>query len=182
MHDADGAIEFRADLATEKIGHGGVTIGSACGEICAVRFAPDAGELSRRMLYIALNGELPDPRVIGFVENPFAIGMPSGEVGVHVRLAGSEPDLADNHISEGDGLACSDDEFSGLSGLKGIELDHPSARCVGGGALRHPRESHGHRFTGVGPTPHGNGLIALQDHVVREKRGKADPVARSTHK
>jgi hypothetical protein len=69
-----------------------------------------------------------------------------------------------------------------LSGLKGIELDHPSARCVGGGALRHPRESHGHRFTGGGPTPHGNGLIALQDHVVREKRGKADPVARSTHK
>ena len=59
-------------------------------------------------------------------------------------------------------------------GLKGVELEHPLAVRVGGGGLGLAGKGDGHGFTRIGPAPDGHGLLALEDHVVGNRRGQAE--------
>ena len=53
---------------------------------------------------------------------------------------------------------------------EGVELQHPLAVGVRGGGLRLAREGDGHRLAGVGPTPDRHRLLALENHMVRDRK------------
>ena len=59
-------------------------------------------------------------------------------------------------------------------GLEGVEFQHPLTVGVRGRELGLAGEGHGHRLAGVGPTPDRHGLLALEDHVVGDRRGQAE--------
>jgi hypothetical protein len=89
----------------------------------------------------------------------------------HVRLPGAEPHLAHEHILYLDLAAF----FAGheqrprfFTRSERIELQRPFAIRRGDGRLRLPGEGNRYRFPRIRPAPHGDGFVALQDHVLRE--------------
>ena len=95
----------------------------------------------------------------------------------HVRLARAEPDFAHEdifHLELMSVLTRDGERARFGGGLKGVELKHPLAVRVGGGGLGLPSEGDGHGFARIGPTPDGHRLLALEDHVVGDRRGQAE--------
>jgi len=95
----------------------------------------------------------------------------------HVGLAGAEPDFADEdvlHFKLMTILARHDECARFGGGLEGVELEHPLAVRVGGGGLGLAREGDGDGFTRIGPAPDGHRLLALEDHVVGDRRSQAE--------
>ena len=99
---------------------------------------------------------------------------------VHVGLAGSEPDLADQDVGErerrawGGGSGGHDTERArfGAGGHR-IESDAPAAAGIGRGRVGLAGEGDRDGFPGIGRSPDGNGHFALQHHVVGERAGEA---------
>jgi hypothetical protein len=91
----------------------------------------------------------------------------------HVRLAGTEPDLADEHVMHRDCIFAGDDEIGGLGGRRQrIEVNNPVAvaggRRTGGLAVK----SDGDGLAGIGAAPDRDRLVALEHGMIGKKRGK----------
>ena len=109
----------------------------------------DFGVLSRRLLVF---------EIITVTDGP-----------LHVRLAGADPDLADEHVGEGDGVVALDGYRERAARFLGRQFDGPFAVVVGNArrgitGAQCDRDLLAH----VGPAPHGNRLLALENHVVAE--------------
>ena len=105
---------------------------------------------------------------------PF-LGIIITEGELHVRLAGGEPDLTDEHILEIDLVFALHRHRAGFGGGQHrIELEHPFAGGVGHGLLHLTGEFHSHLFALVGPSPDGNLLVALKDHFAVDGFRQAD--------
>ena len=91
----------------------------------------------------------------------------------HVGLTGAEPNLADEHVLNFNlaSVLAGDGKGARLGrGFERIELERPLAVSARSCGLRLTCKEDGHRFARIGPAPDGDGLLALQDHVVREQR------------
>ena len=89
-----------------------------------------------------------------------------GDSPFHVGLPGANPDFAHEHVLELDLVVPLDRQGRGLGTcLQFVEFDHPLAILAGDGAFFLPTEGDGDLFSLVGPTPDGNGHVALEDHV-----------------
>ena len=92
---------------------------------------------------------------------------------VHVRLTGAEPDVADEHVFEFDGLRpTAHGERVRTAGWERADARRPTARGVGRGGFAHGLtvERNLHDVARRGPTPHRGRDLALQHHVVGEER------------
>src|SRR4051812_30496597 len=92
----------------------------------------------------------------------------------HVRLAGAEPDFADEKVVDGEMVFAFDLELYGRAGMKGTERDAPIAFGVGLGFLRLAGERDRDVFTGIGEAPDGHGHLALEHGVLGEDGWKLD--------
>ena len=97
---------------------------------------------------MARHQEKPDLRVGGLGHFGGAVlGQPQGKL--HVRLAGTEPDVADQHVGESDGVLCPHGQGGrgGLGGQRGqVGAPLPVGASRRGGRL--PTQRHGHLFPG----------------------------------
>ena len=101
----------------------------------------------------------------------------------HVRLAGGDPDLANDNVRQRDGIFTRNHEIGGrgVGGERG-EVDAPFSGGIGGGrdflagdiARGAGAEGDGDFFAGVGRAPDRDWLVALQDGVVGEQRREHD--------
>ena len=90
---------------------------------------------------------------------------------LHVALAGTEPDVADQNIVDGDwclviGGRSQLPRFGGSG--QGIEVDLPLAVRAGHSRLLLPRKFYSYSFAGRTPAPDWDGPVALQNGVIRE--------------
>ena len=172
VDQADGDADFLMDLATKEIEDGGEAtdvVGRASAP-CTFAFGGRGGGVGRGFLVMT------DQRVVrsGLLGVEVIRGLDGHR---HVRLARAEPDFAHEYVFyfELMSFLAGHDEcprFGG--GLEGIELEHPLAVGIRGGGLGLASEGDGHGLARIGPTPDGHGLLALENHVVGDRRGQAE--------
>jgi hypothetical protein len=86
------------------------------------------------------NLDVPHLRIIGrrdLVGRAVAIG----DHPFHVRLAGTEPDLADEHVFQADGILARDGQIGGTTGRLSGQVDPPRAVVAGRGGFARPLPS-----------------------------------------
>ena len=105
-------------------------------------------------------------RIVGF-----------GQFHLHVRLAGAEPDIADEKILHLNCVLPGHHHLQRTTGLQRAELDPPRAvGTVGAGdrLLGLPTQRDRDLFTRIGPSPHDQGEPPLQDRVIAIYLRQAD--------
>ena len=120
----------------------------------------------------------PDERVIA-VEFLLGTGQPRLAPGVerhlHIRLTAANPNLADDHVLERQGVVPRDDQGPRLGGGRHCrEPNQPAAVLTRGGFDRGALVRDRDLFPGVGPSPNVDLPIALKHRVVGEGVGDPD--------
>ncbi len=89
---------------------------------------------------------------------------------VHVRLARAEPDIAHQHILDGEGIRSAHDELRrlGRDGLR-RQQHHPAAVRAGDRGLGVRAKAHGHLFARGRSAPYGQRALALEHHVIAKQ-------------
>ena len=105
------------------------------------------------------------------------LGQGPPHVHLHVRLAGAEPDVAEEDVRDGEhiGTARRVERVRFARGLWREECDPAAVRADRGGRLRDGLARAGEEpdrdgFAGRARSPHGHRAVALQDHMVGEGR------------
>ena len=89
----------------------------------------------------------------------------------HVRLAGTEPDVADEYVGDlglAVILALGGELAAFGAGRQRLEAERPFAGRISFGILLLASELDDDLFVGISPAPDRDGLVALEDHVVGE--------------
>ena len=90
----------------------------------------------------------------------------------HVGLAGAKPDVADQHVGDlrlPAVLARGREPAALRAGRERVEAERPLAGRIGFGGLLLAGEFDGYFLVGIRPAPDRHGLVALEDHMVREE-------------
>ena len=164
MDQADGNIEILEQLAAEEVAGRRETA-----DRLRAALDPAAVEVVlRRGTAAGGNADQADLGIIG--RGDFFLGpADAADRHLHVRLARTDPNLADEHVFQRDRVLAGDGERMGTADRHGIEFDNPLARLgVGRGGLALIADFHRDLLALIGPTPDGHGNVALQDGVVGE--------------
>src|SRR5206468_5663571 len=97
----------------------------------------------------------------------------------HVGLAGTEPDLANEYVFNGNLLvACDDAKFGGVgTGREWIERDSPFPVFGSFGDLLLSGKRYFDRLSRNGPSPDFQGEAPLEHHVIRKDTGQVQGVS-----
>src|ERR1041384_3899594 len=90
----------------------------------------------------------------------------------HVRLSRAEPDFADEHILDGDGVLPLHLKRRDLARLEPGKFHHPFTVRAGLGGFALTGYADGDLLARVGPTPNRHGGIPLKDQVIGEYGGQ----------
>ena len=165
VDEADRHIQRLAQTPAEKVGHGA--------EIAyrfRISFSPGTLAIRLRLRGAPPRyGEQAELRIRRCSDFRFGVaGFAHGKF--HIRLAGTEPDLADEHIFQGDFIAPLDfDAVRAASGRR-FERDLPAPVSAGLGfdCFAHPGCVHLHLFTRIGPAPDRHFRFLLQHHAIAD--------------
>ena len=163
-HEADGHFEFlvQADAEGKKERAertGGLRRGHLPGAA-----GTDVADLRQRFL-----------REVG--EDVVVLGV-AADAAVHVRLAGADPDFADEHVLNRERVRALDRERERVTGLERIELHAPFALVVGLRRFGLAGNGDGDFFARRGGAPDRRGDVALKHHVIGDDRRQLDVRAR----
>ncbi|MEY4244714.1 MAG: hypothetical protein RLZZ245_2299, partial [Verrucomicrobiota bacterium] len=107
----------------------------------------------------------------------FVFGTGLGDRPLHVRLAASEPHLADEQVGDFDRRQARLSHAQGAAiraGLHGWELGEPASVRVCRGGLSLAGEGNRHLLAGAGFAPDGDGFFPLQDSARLKEGGHRD--------
>ena len=150
-------------LTSEKVTNGGET---------ADRFGRTRLPLALEVLLRLLSAHLWDAdqanlRILGRTD--FQVGvLGRGHGHCHVRLPRTDPDFADQHISELDAVLAFDRQLVWAAGGQWLQLDHPFAVFVGHGSLDLLADCDRDFLAIAGPAPDSILLALLQYHMLGE--------------
>ena len=178
VDDSHGDVKRVVELQRVVERHGG--------EVIAERLLERLGrEVAPHGLPVIARLDLPDPAVLRVADErtarrgrhhrtlPVAVARTrSPDRAFHVRLPAREPHLADEHVLDllGVGGTGHLQDAVLLGRGQGIEHNAPGALRVRRRGLGLSGERDRHGFARVGRPPHGDRAIALQNHIVGERR------------
>ena len=175
VDEPDGHVQAFVQVATEEVAHGGEGA-DGFGRADLPRHAVKVGQ--RSGFVHAGNGDEADLRVVGGGD------LGGGVVGPldpprHVGLTAAKPDLTDQHVGEADrGVAAAHRDDERVADRERGKFGGPVAVGVGRGGGGLVAGGDGDFGPRLGPAPHGQGDVALQDHVVAEQGGDAQRCGR----
>ncbi len=173
-HQPDGDVETVLQLAGEEVRHGAAAEGVAVRGGPPARVAVLRGALGDRLGNVEEAHPRPVPARGALADRgaPLCVGQDQVQGPLHVRLAGAEPDLSDQHVLDGEGLRSRRDlDPERTARRRGLELRSPLPVITRAGRHRlrvGPGPAEADLLAGVSPTPEGRRRLALEDHAVGE--------------
>ena len=181
VHDAHGHAEFLKNIAGEEIAHGSKCAdGLRRGRLPAIGLDGFHGRGGAGLLdpHVADQREIRGGDFSGGVLHA-AAGLPGAGPGLdgelHVGLTRTEPNFADDDVAHGERIFSGDGQVHPDGARRQcVEIDDPTAIGPGGRAAGLFAQRDRDFFAGIGATPDGHGLVALQHGMIREERRERD--------
>ena len=176
FNQTNGYVEVLVEAATEEVSHGGKV-----GDGLRRDGSPAFGLYLclRRIGHRLCHFKEPEGWVIGGLD--FGVGVVGSLHGPrHVRLPGGNPHLADEHVGQRESVGAGDGQRVRSAG--GHRRQGEAPRAVGVGARGRLLAVDRHRDGSVrrSPTPHRDGGVALEHHVIGEQDRELEVGGRRT--
>ena len=170
IHQADGYVEFLRQIAGEEIAHRRkIAHRSRAAYLPFARYIGQ-GLYGSRFLHF----EMTDLWVVGILNFFSRIGRVF-YYPLHIRLPRTDPHLANQHVLHGSRIGFAlHRQLKRATGFHRIEVCAPATIFAGFNFFGLTIKRNSQFLPRIGPPPNGNGLLALQHHMVAKQFGQSD--------